>query len=218
MRRHGFTLVELLVVISIIVVLAGLLIPMIGYARNSAKAAKCETQMAGIKAGISRYVDVNGTIPDKQPGSASDVFATTFKPGSTYATADQLTSSDWTAIAQALLAMLQTVDRDNFRDLSALRDPFTGGAQATNVFRYRPAKFYPLLAYDPGKLPYDPKDKPPRTNYLWIDSMSENSADLSLPPNPDSYQLWSTGLDGKDQFGQRVDGRKSDDITNWKQP
>lgn len=201
MRRTGFTLIELLVVILIIVALAGLLIPLVGYARTAAKTAKCESQMAGIKAAISRYVDVNGTIPDKQSGG-SDAYATTFKNGNTYKTADQLTSSDWGAIAQALLEQLQTIDRDNFRDLASLRDPFTGGAAATNVFRYRPAKFYPLQA----------------EARLFIDGDGQRPDGSTAPPNPDSYQLWSTGPDGKDQFGERVNGRKSDDITNWKQP
>jgi prepilin-type N-terminal cleavage/methylation domain-containing protein len=202
MRRSGFTLIELLVVILIIVALAGLLIPLIGYARNAAKAAKCESQMAGIKATLSRYVDINGSLPDKRLGGGTDTYATTFKTGNTYKTADQLTSSDWTAIAQTLLEQLQTIDRDNFRDLASLRDPFTGGASATNVFRYRPAKFYPLLS--------DAR--------LFIDGDGQRPDGSTAPPNPDSYQLWSTGPDGKDQFGERVNGRKSDDITNWKQP
>lgn len=202
MRRSGFTLIELLVVILIIVALAGLLIPLVGYARTAAKTAKCESQMAGIKASLSRYVDINGSLPDKTLGRGPDTYATTFKTGSTYKTADQLTSSDWTTIAQTLLEQLQTIDRDSFRDLASLRDPFTGGAMATNVFRYRPAKFYPLLS--------DAR--------LFIDGDGQRPDGSTAPPNPDSYQLWSTGPDGKDQFGERVNGRKSDDITNWKQP
>jgi prepilin-type N-terminal cleavage/methylation domain-containing protein len=205
MRRTGFTLIELLVVILIIVALAGLLIPMIGYARNAAKAAKCDAQMAGIKAAISRYVDTNGTIPDKELGGGSDAYANTFKNGANYKTADQLTSSDWMTIAQTLLAQLQTVGRDDFRDLAALRDPFTGGASATNVFRYRPAKFYPLLDVNGS----------PKPKFIDGDGTLDG---VTAPPNPDSYQLWSTGPDTKDQFGERVNGRKSDDITNWKQP
>ena len=203
MRRTGFTLIELLVVILIIVALAGLSIPIIGYARTAAKTAKCETQMAGIKAAISRYVDVNGSIPDKELGGAGDAYASTFKNGNTVKTADQLTSSDWMTIAQTLLAQLQTVGRDDFRDISSLRDPFTGGASATNVFRYRPHKYYPLVASAP----------------LYIDGDGTHPVGATAPPNPESYQLWSTGPDSKDQFGQRQpDGRKSDDITNWKQP
>lgn len=203
MRRTGFTLIELLMVIAIIAVLAALLIPMIGYARRAAKEAKCQTQLASVSAAIARYKDVNGTIPEKTTGT--DVYATTFKSGSNYKTVDQLTSSDWTTIAQALLEQLQTVDRDNFRDLSSLRDPFTGGAMTTNVFRYRPSKFYPLVEAANG-----------RAAGKLIDGSGKLSDGTELPPNPDSYQLWSTGFDGKDQFGERVDGRKSDDIANWK--
>lgn len=208
MRRTGFTLIELLVVISIIALLAGILIPTITYARNAAKTSQCETQMAGIKAAISRYVDTNGHIPEKHLTGGSDAYADTFKKNpSTYKTADQLTSSDWETIAKALLEQLQTVDRDNFRDLASLRDPFTGGASATNFFRYRPAKYYPLIDITTSN-----------SQVKFIDGDGKMADGTIAPPNPASYQLWSTGLDAKDQFGERVNGRKSDDIANWKQP
>lgn len=214
MRRTGFTLIELLLVISIIAVLAGLLIPIIGMARRAAKDAKCQSQMATISAAIARYKDVNGTIPERHPAAGNDRYAAIFKDGSNnYKTVDnrpsgstKLTSSDWTSIAELLLEQLQTIDRDNFRDLSSLRDPFTGGGVSTNVFRYRPSKFYPLLPYDP--------QRSPENNPRLVDA--DGSVDgLQMPPNPEGYQLWSTGYDGKDQFGERVNGRKSDDITNW---
>jgi prepilin-type N-terminal cleavage/methylation domain-containing protein len=194
-RRTGFTLIELLLVIAIIAVLAALLIPMIGYAKRLAKESKCQAQLGTIKASLALFKDANGSIPGESNGS--DDYKTTFKSGTTtYKTVTQLTSTDWNAIANLLLAQLQSVDRDNFRDISSLRDPYTGGAAAANVFRYRPAKFYPL---EKGVSPI-------------IDSDN--------PPNPETYQLWSAGFDGKDQYGENdvTTGRKSDDITNWKSP
>jgi prepilin-type N-terminal cleavage/methylation domain-containing protein len=195
MRRSGFTLVELLLVVAIIAVLAGLLIPIIGYARKAARTSKCEAQLGGIKAALELYRNANGTYPEKHAN-----FATAFaKPGGgandRYHLASEVTGADqWVAVAQGLLELLQSVDQGNYRDLASLRDPFTGGTATTNVFRYRPAKFYPLKA---GAT-------------LQIDG--EN------PPNPDTYQLWSAGLDTRDQYGERVDGRKSDDVANWKTP
>ena len=43
--KSGFTLVELLVVISIITLLAALLVPAIGAARNSARKASCQNNL-----------------------------------------------------------------------------------------------------------------------------------------------------------------------------
>jgi len=197
MRRTGFTLVELLMVIAIIAVLAGLLIPLIGYAKTAAKNSKCEAQLGNIKAAFAVFKDANGFYPEKFMAGTKDTYAETFKPGGTFQTANQVTAAGgWDDIAGVLLQQLQTVDRDNFRDLSALRDPFTSGGPTGKVIRYRPAKYYPLL--------------PASADLRLIDSED--------PPNPDSYQLWSAGADGKDQFGERVDGRKSDDVTNWKTP
>lgn len=195
-RQTGFTLIELLVVIAIIAVLAALLIPMIGYAKRLAKESKCQAQLGTIKASLALFKDANGTYPEKFGDGGNDVYKETFKSGTTYKTVKQLNSTDWNAIAQALLTQLQSVDRDNFRDISSLRDPYTGGAAAANVFRYRPQKYYPLVM---GASP---------------------SIDSDNPPNADSYQLWSAGFDGKDQYGENdlTTGRKSDDITNWKSP
>lgn len=212
MRRTGFTLVELLMVVAIIAVLAGLLIPLIGYAKSAAKNAKCEAQLGTIKAALALFKDANGFYPEKFMKGTKDVYADTFKPGGKYQTADQVTTAGgWDDIAEALLQQLQTVDRDNFRDLSALRDPFTGGGAMMKVLRYRPAKFYPLQAHS-----------------NWVVDSEEDTTDPKNPspppPNPDSYQLWSAGADGRDQYGERQGekvnglrtGRKSDDITNWK--
>jgi prepilin-type N-terminal cleavage/methylation domain-containing protein len=198
MSRSGFTLVELLLVIAIIAVLAALLIPMIGYAKNMARNAKAEAQLGTIKASLNIFKDANGFYPEKSLTSPPDVFSDVFKKTSNtndepYKTANNVDNDGWDRIAGELMLQLQTVDRDNYRNINALRDPFTGGGISSRVYRYRPSKFYPLSKAS-GSLFIDQED----------------------PPNPDSYQLWSAGIDSKDQYGEVKNGKKSDDIINWK--
>ncbi len=62
-RKNGFTLFELLTVIAIIGVLAGLLLPALGKARERAKIAKCVTTIASLQTALSMYSVDYGVYP-----------------------------------------------------------------------------------------------------------------------------------------------------------
>ena len=62
-KRTGFTLVELLVVISIIAVLAGLLMPAIQAAREAARRAECISNQRQIAFAVLNHDHTKGSIP-----------------------------------------------------------------------------------------------------------------------------------------------------------
>jgi prepilin-type N-terminal cleavage/methylation domain-containing protein/prepilin-type processing-associated H-X9-DG protein len=68
---HGFTLIELMVTVSIIAILVGLLVPAVQSAREAARRAQCVSNLKQIGLALQSYESVNGMFP---PGLLTDKY------------------------------------------------------------------------------------------------------------------------------------------------
>lgn len=66
-RLHGFTLVELLVVITIVGILIALLLPAVQAAREAARRTQCSNNMKQIGVGLHNFESQNGSFPPGIP-------------------------------------------------------------------------------------------------------------------------------------------------------
>ncbi len=72
--RRGFTLIELMVVISIIGIMLGLLLPAVQEARNMARNLQCKDRLRGLGAAMGLYAGDNyGSFPYYSPEPAASI-------------------------------------------------------------------------------------------------------------------------------------------------
>ena len=64
-RYNAFTLIELVLVVGIIIVLAGLVLSTVGYARKKGARARAETEIAAMSAACENYKADNGVYPQE---------------------------------------------------------------------------------------------------------------------------------------------------------
>ncbi len=74
-KRRGFTLIEMLVVMAIIAILAGLLLPAVQLARKRARRIECASRVRQIGLGIGLYVDDNSGMMPAADANWSTVLA-----------------------------------------------------------------------------------------------------------------------------------------------
>jgi general secretion pathway protein G len=75
--QDGFSLIELLVVVAIIAILAGLILQTAGYVQNRAARSRAQTEIAAISAALESYRADYGDYPrwtNNAPGSANMLF------------------------------------------------------------------------------------------------------------------------------------------------
>lgn len=77
--RTAFTLIELLVVIAIIGILASLLLPALGAAKNRAKRTACLNNLKQVNAGLLMYADDNSGAMPKQSAISTNYLAYFYK-------------------------------------------------------------------------------------------------------------------------------------------
>ncbi len=63
MKRSGFTLIELLVVVAIIAILAGLLIPVLGRAKDKGRTARCQNNLRQLGMAAMMFDEENQVYP-----------------------------------------------------------------------------------------------------------------------------------------------------------
>lgn len=215
--RRAFTLVELLVVISVIVVLMALVMGGVMAARNSATRTKAVSLINTVAAAVNTYRSLNGVYPEKWaypvgastertavdaamstngfalPGSLAegdDVYGRCFSTAYGTAGAAAKTAS---VVTPAEWAMVNAVLARQLVSIDASLAVKGGGLILDpwgKPLRYRPSKWYPMTGA----------------------ANSSPRVDAEDAPNLDGVQLWSAG---KDKLDDANPGEGGDDLGNW---
>jgi len=200
-KADGFTLVEILVVISIITILAGLAIAAMGGAQVSAARNRAKAEINGLSLAIESYKIDNGDYPRDAINHVTDVLNAT-----TATSLGALISNGAYTPSSVVLYQALSGDTDCNRVLSS-----TEKAAGKTYFTFKPSMLYPkapagstttvTALIDPFRNAYGYSTK----------NLADVQNGVASPGgyNP-TFDLWSTA--DHDQTGQTPTAAW---ITNW---
>ena len=163
--RHAFTILELLVVLTIIIVLAGLILATSGYVQNKGARSRTGVEIAAISAALENYKADHGMYPSNDDTKALDPATTN--------------PSDYRSASSYLYSQVTGDDDAN---------PITPAPISTRNYFGGALRPSMLAPNPPGPSTY--LQDPFRNSYGYSTAKSEDSAG-AVGYNP-SFDLWST--------------------------
>jgi prepilin-type N-terminal cleavage/methylation domain-containing protein len=178
LRRRGFTLVELLVVIVIIGMLVGLMVPAVMRTRETARRAVCSSNIRQVGIALMNYDEANGRLP---PSSAVMMYPSS---GGNYV-------ETWSAYAYLLAQLDQELlaKQLHVRANYAPWEERAGGASTNSkqveIVRNTPIPILKCSSFTP---PNDPEEVKPFTGFLGVSGSAIKGALTNYKFMGDSFR------------------------------
>ena len=204
-NKHGFTLIEIITVIAIIMVLAAMTIGGMGYFQDKVAVSKTQIFMGTVSTALEEYRMDNGVLPkgDGLEGSTELVYIALYGDG---IGVDGIAGENANGISDDTEPD-GTPDKGAHVYLSTL-DPNNKG-KSLNVKEN--ANGYVLV--DAWKMEND-KKKFQELFYRHDPKFDPTSPDPEMMNPPSDFDLWSLGPDGKGG-PKGTKEERADDINNW---
>lgn len=184
----AFTIMELLVVISIIIILAGLILGTSGYVQKKGARSRTEAEIAAMSAACESYKADNGVYPrNPTSGGATDSLDARTMGDPVNANAGQYKSASlilYRAISgdRNLDHLVNNADASLDIDGSSLSSPLT--QPPTSYFAFKPNQLYPTNQTQAVQYIRDPFG-----NCYGYSTAYQNSSGTGYNP---TFDLWST--------------------------
>jgi type II secretory pathway pseudopilin PulG len=211
--RGAFTLIELIVVIAIIIILAGLILSTVGYVQKKGSRSRAETEIAAVSAACESYKADNGVYPrpfSTTPNNTTDALnaRTMGDPTTTNYTAASLVLYRALSGDRNLDRIIDTADESLDIDGSTLGTPLT--QLPRSYYTFKPNQLSPT---DGQSVPVQYIRDPFGNSYGYS---TANQFDPATPKgyNP-TFDLWSTAGLSADPDGTGSDATTQQWIKNW---